>query len=26
MSDISTVKYRPQNLWEWAKLAMKAVS
>lgn len=25
MKDISTVKYQPQNLWDWAKIAMKVV-
>ena len=25
MKDISTVKYKPQRLWEWAELAMKVV-
>lgn len=25
MKDISTVNYRPQSLWEWAKMAMKVV-
>lgn len=23
MKDISTVKYQPQKLWEWEKIAMK---
>jgi hypothetical protein len=26
MKDISTVRYRPQLLWEWADIAMKVVS
>jgi hypothetical protein len=26
MKDISTVKYQPQRLWEWAELAMKIVT
>ena len=26
MKDISTVRYRPQRLWEWAALALKEVS
>jgi hypothetical protein len=26
MKDISTVKYRPQDLWEWEKTAMKVVN
>ena len=26
MKDISTVKYQPQKLWEWADIAMKVVS
>ena len=26
MKDISTVKYQPQKLWEWAEIAMKAVN
>ncbi len=26
MKDISTVKYQPQRLWEWADLAMKVVN
>ena len=26
MADISTVEYRPQNLWEWAGIAMKVVN
>jgi hypothetical protein len=25
MKDISTVKYQPQRLWEWAELAMQVV-
>jgi len=25
MKDISTVRYRPQRLWEWAAIAMKVV-
>jgi hypothetical protein len=25
MKDISTVKYRPQNLWDWARIAMEVV-
>jgi hypothetical protein len=25
MKDISTVCYKPQNLWEWARIAMEAV-
>ncbi|MEM3648344.1 MAG: hypothetical protein QW506_04185, partial [Thermoproteota archaeon] len=25
MKDISTVKYQPQRLWEWAKIASEAV-
>lgn len=25
MKDISTVKYKPQRLWEWAKIAMEVV-
>jgi hypothetical protein len=23
MKDISTVRYRPQRLWEWARIAME---
>jgi hypothetical protein len=23
MKDISTVRYHPQRLWEWAKIAME---
>jgi len=26
MKDISTVKYQPQKLWDWAKIAMKVVN
>ena len=26
MKDISTVGYRPHNLWEWAEIAMKVVN
>jgi hypothetical protein len=26
MKDVSTVKYQPQKLWEWAKIAMKVVN
>jgi len=26
MKDISTVKYQPQKLWEWAEIAMKVVN
>jgi hypothetical protein len=26
LKDISTVRYRPQRLWEWADLAMRVVS
>jgi len=25
LKDISTVRYKPQNLWEWADIAMKIV-
>ncbi len=25
MKDISTVRYHPERLWEWEKLAMEAV-
>jgi hypothetical protein len=25
MKDISTVRYRPERLWEWAEIAMRAV-
>ncbi len=25
MKDISTVRYRPQNLWDWARIAMEVV-
>jgi len=25
MKDISTVNYQPQNLWEWAKMAMEVI-
>jgi len=25
MKDISTVKYKPQRLWEWAKIAAEVV-
>jgi hypothetical protein len=25
LKDISTVRYKPQNLWEWADIAMKVV-
>ena len=25
MKDVSTVRYRPQNLWDWARIAMEVV-
>lgn len=25
MKDISTVKYQPQTLWDWAKMAIEVV-
>ncbi|MHB1274870.1 MAG: hypothetical protein ACYCXQ_12610 [Candidatus Humimicrobiaceae bacterium] len=25
MKDVSTIKYEPQRLWEWAKMAMEVV-
>jgi hypothetical protein len=25
MKDISTVRYEPQRLWEWARIAMEEV-
>ena len=25
LKDISTVKYKPQRIWEWADIAMKTV-
>ena len=26
MKDVSTVRYRPQNLWDWARVAMEVVA
>jgi hypothetical protein len=25
MKDVSTVRYRPQNLWDWQRIAMEVV-